>query len=326
MAKPAHISKRHHYVPKVYLRGFAKNEKFINVVPLDSKRRGFSASLDKIALENDYNTLTSPAIFERADEAEHQLSTIETSAAPIIRKIRERDFRLNFEEREHLSRFISIQAHRGPNVRANHEKFLDAVTVQSAGMSGPDELEEFVRSYMGANYPEFNAELVWESLKDPNFDIKNDLRLQHLQNTFISAEAEVPFLLGREWTFFYFERKKLITSDSPLSMFAPDEPAEKADTTLRGAGALLFPLSRSVALHLGRLHGINCHGSEEEIYRQVGNLKKTAGGEFDRVLAGTSHLANQFNVMTAFFAEREVFRHPEDSQLDALIFKSARRS
>lgn len=326
MSEGKRISKRHHYVPKAYLKGFANHGEFIHVTPKDPSVSGFPVSIDRIALKKHYNTMEDPPIFERADEAERQLGALDSKAAKILRKIEQKEWRLTFEEREDLARFISIQAHRGPEIRESHERFLDAMVERSSEMDTPQKLLQFVDEYEGANYPLFDAEAVWKNLQDPDFDFKEDLRLQHLQNTFYSAEAEVPFLVSRKWTFFYFAKKSLVCSDAPLSMFAPTEPISKSSTTLRGAGALLFPLSRRVALHLGKPYGISIDAAAAEQHRQIEMLKRVLDGKLDEETMGTTKLSNQFNLMTVLFAQKNIFRHPDDSDLDLFIHGVARGS
>lgn len=315
MTKKNQTSRRHHFVPQGYLKGFAQQGKRIYVIPLDKSRRRFSASVKDVALETDFYTLREPAIFERIDEAERQLSSLESLAIPLIRRIEKGHWRLSRSERVDLSRYIALQATRGPRPREQHEGFLNALEDRKDTFESPEAVKAFADAYPEMNYPDFDAQVVWDNLRDPDHDFKSNLRLQHIQNTFGGAEREIPYIASRQWRFIYFNGAPLITSDSPFFPIQFDREPTVLNSTIQEVPALLFPLSRNVALLMGDRPRFNPFMSRGAREAAMTKAEENANGKYDQGIRGVYAVAQHFNFMTLLFAHRYVYRHPDDSDL-----------
>lgn len=323
MSKNKSVTRRHHYVPRGYLKGFAKDRIQIHAKPLDKNDKEFKAGVGHVALEYEYNTLKSPAIFERIDEAEGQLGAIENKAIPIIRGIENHDWRLDLEKRNILSFYIALQATRVPRIRAMHEEFLNYLEERRDEIEGPDHLKIIAQSFEHLNYPDFDANIVWQSLSDKNLSLKDNLQLQHLQNTFISAERDFEFILIRPWKFVYFDDCALITSDSPISSYPPKKILTKENSTIGGVSGMLFPVSRRVALSIGDYPRVNPSMSVQSATSDFEIIRDNMDGKRDRSVKGNAVIARHYNSMTAHFAHKYLYCHPDDADFDAAELRNS---
>ena len=87
------VARKHHYVPQMYLTGFANNKDQCFVIDALT-RRAFTASTANIAAERDYNKIEAEGI--PADALEKELGNFEGVIAPAIKRVR----RVSFIRRE----------------------------------------------------------------------------------------------------------------------------------------------------------------------------------------------------------------------------------
>ena len=329
MSKNNTITHRHHYVPKGYIKGFAKYEEFaddrikIHAKPLNTADKEFTASVADVALKYDYNTLKSPVLFKRVDEAEYQLQAVENTAIPIIRRIENGDANLDHDQREALSWYLALQVTRVPRVRAAHEEFLDMLENLRGKIKRPQDIQKVMDSYSSLNYPDFNAYEVWQNLNKPQVSLRDNLRLQHLENTFLSAQREFPFIQIRQWKFVYFDNATLITSDAPISTYPPKGAVTKETSTIGGVSGLLFPVARTVALSIGDYPRVNLLMSQHDVEKKLRVVKENMDGKRDRVVKGSAAIARHYNAMTAHFAHKYLYCHPDDANFDAAELKNS---
>jgi len=96
---------------------------------------------------------------------------------------------------------------------------------------------------------------------------------------------------NRRWTLWTFQRKRLATSDHPVSLLAPEGHSRSRGVGLFNAGGIVLPVNRAVGL----------------------TMTIDPGPEV--VLPGTSDMARTFNGKTIHNARRYVYHHPDDHPL-----------
>jgi hypothetical protein len=114
------IARKHHYVPQMYLTGFADDKDQCFVVDA-STRKSFTSSAANIAAERDYNKIEAQGV--PADALEKELGKFEGVIAPGIRRVRETaSFGDNGKDREDIINLITLLAVRNPRTRNDMEK------------------------------------------------------------------------------------------------------------------------------------------------------------------------------------------------------------
>jgi Protein of unknown function (DUF4238) len=118
------IARIHHYVPQMYLTGFANDKDQCFVVDA-STRKSFTSSTANIAAERDYNTIEVQGV--PADALERELAKLEGVIAPGIKCVRETaSFGENGKDREDIINLIAILAVRNPRTRNDMGKLYIA--------------------------------------------------------------------------------------------------------------------------------------------------------------------------------------------------------
>jgi hypothetical protein len=113
------------------------------------------------------------------------------------------------------------------------------------------------------------------------------------------------YLIGRPWPLIRFNRRSLITSDSPVGLVR-----NRKDEPWRGVGymtawGITFPLTRKLGLLMGSI---------EELIDLGIPIKAVHEGRADSAQAGSTTLERFFNDHTAANASEWLFHHPDDEQ------------
>jgi hypothetical protein len=118
-------ARKHHYVPQLYLTGFA-NEKGQCFVVDASTRKSFTASTANIAAERDYNKIDVEGV--PADALEKELGKFESVIAPGIKRVRETaSFGEGGKDRDDVINLITLLAVRNPRTRSDMERLYTDV-------------------------------------------------------------------------------------------------------------------------------------------------------------------------------------------------------
>lgn len=266
----AEIARGHHTVPRFYLNGFADEDHRIGVVRLPGDTR-YQQSSTKVSVVNDFynvNAAVEQDVIEQfiADE-------IEAPAAAVFRKVlADQVWPLDTNDRTILSTFFGLQHRRGPNQRRMLNEIANAVaregSLDTQNTAKPDESELF--------------------------------KLAHIRSM-LDIEKYGGYYFGRSWMLVRFNRKRLLTCDTPVILLPhPDAPAD-ATVGIGTAWAILFPLSRITGLMM--------------FQHLTGEPHDVVSGHFDTIAEGSTYLAEQFNAATIRNARECIFHHPDDASL-----------
>lgn len=109
------VAKKHHYVPQMYLSGFANAAGQLYAVNA-KERKCFRPTPVNIAAERDFNTIDAEGV--PPDALEKELAKLESEIAPGIKRIRETaSFGENGKDREDAINLIALMALRNPRSR-----------------------------------------------------------------------------------------------------------------------------------------------------------------------------------------------------------------
>ena len=201
-------------------------------------------------------------------------SEIETPAGPVFKKIREGETDLVHSERLKIARFISFQVFRTPLV---HEKITneDPATVlevlQDEQFAKPmlesllhrpltlDEIADFSRlRLLLRNNPEMALQEIQGTENSFNSHLEQMVS-SDVNGTYIDKQG-VDFFMSLAWRVIRSETEEFILSDDP-AIRMPQVPPGVDDPQFE----CVMPISRKVALHLGRDRVVS-GGNVELIY------------------------------------------------------------
>jgi hypothetical protein len=256
------IARKHHYVPQMYLTGFANDTDQCFVVDA-STGKSFTASTAKIAAERDYNKIEAQGV--PADALEKELGTFEGVIAPGIKRVRENaSFGENGEDREDIVNLITLLAVRNPRMRSDTEKLYTEVfqAIVAMPFENPAQWNAVVEQLKAAGQWPEGAPIDFEGHKKFVEENKHKLKPHHnftLEKELGAIESMYPYFDARKWRILKAKDDSggFVTTDHPVCVHRPGG-LNYGQQFAPGLGLsdrdILFPLSSKVAL-LGRLEG-----------------------------------------------------------------------
>ncbi|MFE2656436.1 DUF4238 domain-containing protein [Brevibacterium sp. NPDC059310] len=303
-------AKLHHYVPQGYLRRFATGQERIRVVPLNRSRPPYTPSVKNVAAQNHFHTVGE---FEEPDAFERALSEVEGQALGIIKGFANGKFPPSEEIRWAFAHYTALQSVRGPDTRRTTEHLRATMIRLEVGAGGRKNVGAWIRENLGFDPTPEQEDQIWNEATQPGGPPIGFSNLTHIQNAVETAIELTPYLATRPWALVRFDRRSLITSDSPVSLMRrPD------DETWKGVGfatawGVTFPLTRKLGLLMSdpmtMLEGVGLDDPRVQQLREM-----VLAGRFDRIQSGTTAMEKLFNLHTAESAREYVFHHPEDEQ------------
>lgn len=298
---PRSLAKRHHFVPQFYLRGFAQDD-LLTSVRLDG-HQVFSQSVRKAASGTRFYAIDGHP--DGDDAFEKVLSYLESEAARALERVVSGTWPLAAEDRGTLAYFVALQAVRGQDHRRTMEFVLAQHARLEIGSNGKDGVKGWFRRNAGLDLTDEQAALAWEEATQPNGPPVSVSAELHVRQIVDLAEELLPAILGRPWLLVTFDRRSLITSDSPVGLVR--DPSDKHPFLGVGfytAKAVTFPLTRKLGILML---------DPMSIGEQMA-IDKVAAGLADFRQFGTTALEKEMNQHTIASASEWLFHHPEDAR------------
>ncbi len=142
-------TKKHHYLPQFYLRGFAtaSNGDQIWRIEKSAEARSFLTSVRDSGAESDYHTINREDGEPDSSTVEQELSKLETLHSSVISKILRKE-QISKIDRQHISAFLSLMRVRVPAFkRFVEDQNVAAVKAISKLMAKGKRLEEIVEKH-----------------------------------------------------------------------------------------------------------------------------------------------------------------------------------
>lgn len=293
------VAKRHHVIPQFYLRGFAQREQITTVrLPGDVR---FRQSIRRAASENNFYSVD--GISDR-DSFEHALSGVEGEVAGIFRSIQGGNWPLSYDERLALAFFIVLQAVRGPGHRRTMAYLAAQVARLEIEANGKDRVASWVQHRYGVSVTPEQAEDIWEMASRPEGPPITVSAFDHIEHIVISIQQILPYISGRPWSLVRFDKRSLVTSDSPVGLVPPQDRESWAGVGFANAWGITYPLTRKMGLIL----------SDPMVFDGKVEVEEVHKGRFDSVQSGTTYFEKFFNMYTVECASEWLFHHPDDGR------------
>lgn len=295
------VAKRHHTVPQFYLRGFSSNDQ-LATVRLPGEHR-FVQSVRKAAAEMNFYAVDGHE--DGPDAFEKLLSSIEGEAARVFGVIAGGVWPLGPEDRGTLAYFIALQAVRGPEQRRNMEHLAARVARLEIGYSGRANVADWVQRNRGFSVSEEQAEVIWQEATRPEGPPIRFHPVAHIEQMVELSEALLPYIVGRPWTLVRFDKRSLVTCDTPVGLVPHDDHEPWAGLGFMTAWGITYPLTRKLGMLM----------TDPMVLADAGvTVDRVHAGSFDHTEAGTAQMEKFFNQFTVGSASLWVYHHPEDEQ------------
>lgn len=296
----ANQARRHHTVPKFYLEGFARSGK-IGTVRLPGEKR-FCQSTANASLRMHFYTVPD---LEEPDAFEKRLSAMETEAATIMRKVISGGvWPLDLDDRVNFAIFLAVQFLRGPDKRRQMEQTVALVTQREVVAGGRESVPAWIEHNYGFTPTDEEAEQIWRDVNQPGGPPVTLSAAGHLEQIGSLVPEFLPYFTGRPWVLLRFERRALLTCDTPLSLL-PDRRSPGQAVGLVNSPGIVFPMSRRVGLMLA---------DPEPLIDRL-PVEQVREGHADFELTPSSDDARDFNTATIRNTREWIFHHPDDSDL-----------
>ncbi|MEU1366614.1 DUF4238 domain-containing protein [Streptomyces sp. NPDC005803] len=288
------LKRANHTVPRSYLERFADEHKQITKVRLGGGE-GRREPIKRSTVIRDFY-LMETASGEWTDAVEDAFGDIENKGIQAIRAIvDQREWPPAKEHRVALSMWAALQHVRVPAVRQQGDEIADYLLKLTIAVKGKPQIREVMEKSLGRPPTAGEVEERWQSLTDfDSYSVKQHPNY-HLKLIKDLVPRTAAFFHSRSWGLCRFEKKTLLTSDSPLVLVPRpgDDPYEGVG--LATAAGFLLPLDRRAALMI--------RGDEGA----------------DSRIPPTAHVAKTINQKVVLEAYRSVFHHPDDKILDGLV-------
>ncbi|MBI2914090.1 MAG: DUF4238 domain-containing protein [Chloroflexi bacterium] len=289
--------KRHHFVPKFYLRHFADNKRRVRMYTRGHKRKPIIVSVSNAAVESGLYTVLEES-GDESQKVEGLLSLIEGQAKSAIDRILKGRFPPDLEDRSALALFMALQMLRTPEQHRQYEAMVDYTQKVL--------LEGWTPEYARERLEQASMEPTHEAVAQIMDVVENPDKYRFVPHKneqiriMLSVATNIaPVIAARSWLLGQCKTASFITSDHPVVWWSePTEMSRYVGTGVGNAQEVHFPLDRHHALMLA------LPGSLPEL-----------------VMAAAADNVLFVNWLVAEYSYRWIYQHPDDEPLDFLIPK-----
>jgi hypothetical protein len=246
----------HHYVPKLYLRGFSCDRRRRKVCVVDGfEQTVFTTNIHNVAAERDFNRIDVAGI--EPDKLETDLSEFETKvAAAITRTCQQANFQ-DAEDRRLIFNLICLMAVRNPRHRNSLNDFQGRIAkmIMDQTLATPERWNSQIAQAKEAGYMAMDADATYDKMKafHESGNYKVELRREaHLALELSVHDEILPYIAERKWTLLHAppDEGQFITSDHPVCLVFTDPEIQRPTPIGFGLAntEVLFPLTADFAL------------------------------------------------------------------------------
>jgi len=302
------VAKYHHINPRFVLKGFADANQRIRTIRLPD-RKGHTSVIERTGGENHLNSI--PGHPSGADVFERALGAgIETDVAILFERIVKGEWPLPEPDRDTLAEFVALQMLRGPERRRQMESAAGELFSKAVGQLGRKDFGRYASDTVGNELSDAEIDEMWAVVTSPHgFTIPRTAR-DHIEMMGEATGEVAGFLAYRPWTLVHFgDDLSLITSDSPVSLVAPEQTGPWMGVGVRDARLVVYPVTRRLGLVMRNpFDGRNPTDDLSDM-----NEKARSGALDDRE-PGNAQTARLLNACTAAHALNNVYHHPDDAE------------
>jgi len=236
-------AKRHHHVPRFYLRAFADPKGRIQVYDRHSGRTLDRQRIENVAVESDLYTVTDDE-GRPSDGAEQAIARLEGGISESLARLRGPDPVASTEDQANVAIFVALQFVRTTAMRDQFENLHDLKlrmsTEGNVGGDPPHMVKRFIEKRYGAA-PDWLKDQVRSVAADPS----RPVRLPTEEWLVMMADL-VPYLANglreRTWRLVMAGEGTYLTCDNPIALIV--DPADpNPGVGLRNAAQVLLPVA-----------------------------------------------------------------------------------
>jgi hypothetical protein len=263
----AKLSRRNHYLPQFYLKGFADEGGAFWLFDRERKEYRLQKPINT-GVEKDFYQVTRPD-GEKTDEVEKMLSAVEGTCKQIIDRVDNRVVRWDGEDRPTFALFAALMRTRVPVFDQEQNDFLEKFYRWWAKAKNPT-VESVREGFLefeaatGEGMLGVSPEDVFQMIRDDSYALEKP-RQNNIKMMLNLALQIAPVLLGMDWMILYAPKgSAFVTCDNPFAVAPPTDH----DDTYTGYGistpgaTTMLPLSSKTAIVFkgtdGRVAGGEC--------------------------------------------------------------------
>lgn len=249
------VARRHHYVPKCYLKLFSaevtgKQNRELFVFD-GTSRKSFKTAPENVALERDFNTIDLDG--HEPDAFEKSLASVESEIGPALLRISEAGSLENADDKNLLLNLIGLLHVRNPRFREIKRDFHERVqkVVLDLVLSSKEMWESQFKRAQAAGYMPADAVPGYEGVKKAYNE--NSIKavvpvIEHIQSEMDTFDHVLPLLAERRWVLVKApDSASFVTGDHPVSL-SWSEP-KRGPIGLKHRGTeIFFPISPKLAV------------------------------------------------------------------------------
>ncbi|WP_460669466.1 DUF4238 domain-containing protein [Kocuria himachalensis] len=294
------VARRHHTVPRFYLRGFAEKER-IATVRLPGNQR-FIQSINDASVAKDFYAVEGHE--DGDDVIEKSLSEVEGVTADVFKTIANGSWPLSIGDRMSLGYFVALQATRVPVQRRTMDHIARQMLRLEVGAGGKLGLRQRLER-QGREVTDELVETLWQQATHHEGPPIQRPKAEHIKQMIELASELHKYIVGRPWSLVQFDRRSLITSDAPVGLV--QDPRDEAGWGVgyMTAWGITFPLTRKLGLLMS---------SPDPLIDLEIPVEKVHKGAADTTQLGTAKLERFFNYHTVVNASEWLFHHHEDEK------------
>lgn len=228
-----------------------------------------------------------------SDEFEDFMGLIEGLAGPAFHQVVDEGvWPIEQDTRYSIAAWIALQHLRSPAMRRMLDEFAEAALKLDIAVGGKAKLRTLMQEMEGRAVDDDEVDDMWRSLSDFDSYRMRQHPNEHLRLILDMLQMTTRMFYERGWWLIRFNRRALITSDTPVVLIPnPADPMRSTGTFTAQAAAVA--IDRRVALVLVGLHAR------------------------DQRIPGTTRWWRVLNTGTAGEARRCIYHHPDD-KIDSL--------
>ena len=238
--------KRQHVVSAFYLRGFAENGTRLSRTALDTGLTHAVAVSDATVIK-DFYSLPGPD-GELSDHFERMFGEIEGLAAAALKAVLTHAALPPGEQREALAVWIALQYLRSEGIRnqgVEHDAQMIRLVV---GASGKQALRAHIEAHEGAEISAARLEAEWADITKPSGPTLRADPRDHIKILLELLPGTAALIHDSQWMVLKFQRRKLVTSDPPVSLLPDETLPAWYGVGLATAAGFVLPLDRETGL------------------------------------------------------------------------------
>jgi hypothetical protein len=288
--------KRHHFVPRFYLRHFSDRKKRVRMYARGAKKKRIVTSVNNAAVESGFYTIVEE-MGDQSQRVEHLLSMIEGLAKAAIGRMLKGRFPPDIEDRSNLSLFLALQTLRTPEHRRSFEAMVDySQKVMLEGWT-PDYACQRLKAE-GIDPTDKAIAEIMDVVDNPDKYRFVPHQNEHIKIMLDVATRVAPVIAERSWLLGHSRRAAFVTSDHPVVWRSETtEMSKYMGVGVGNAEEEYFPLDRRHVLTMA-LPDAQPDGMTMELIE-------------DNVLF--------VNSLEAAYSHKWVYQHPDDDPIDDLI-------